>query len=253
MKRSVIGLIVVALLATGSLPAYGVLLVRESEYLSASYGYGGSDWSTISANLDAATAFSVTEVANFDDAGLVASADALWIDLGELGAGASLSAAETTNITNFIASGKRVVMIGENNGWADWNNLILGLVGGAFSGTNHSGNITAVVANELTDSADTVNVPYGGVAGGTAVGGTALYSKNVITLWDDNVLTVLDVNMFSDTYIGVSDNAEFAQNTVDWVAASGKGVIPEPSTVIIWSLLGALGITFGWYRKRKVA
>ncbi len=27
--------------------------------------------------------------------------------------------------------------------------------------------------------------------------------------------------------------------------------IPEPSTLIIWSLLGALGIAVGWYRKRK--
>jgi len=28
-------------------------------------------------------------------------------------------------------------------------------------------------------------------------------------------------------------------------------VIPEPSTVVIWSLLAALGITVGWYRKRR--
>ena len=28
--------------------------------------------------------------------------------------------------------------------------------------------------------------------------------------------------------------------------------IPEPSTLIIWSLLGAVGITVGWYRRRKV-
>jgi hypothetical protein len=27
--------------------------------------------------------------------------------------------------------------------------------------------------------------------------------------------------------------------------------IPEPSTFIIWSLLGALGITIGWWRRRK--
>ncbi len=27
--------------------------------------------------------------------------------------------------------------------------------------------------------------------------------------------------------------------------------IPEPSTFIIWSLLGALGITVGWWRRRK--
>jgi hypothetical protein len=29
--------------------------------------------------------------------------------------------------------------------------------------------------------------------------------------------------------------------------------IPEPSTLIIWSLLGSLGIGFGWWRRRKAA
>ena len=35
---------------------------------------------------------------------------------------------------------------------------------------------------------------------------------------------------------------------------SSASVIPEPSTFIIWSLLGALGLTFGsWRRKRRAA
>ncbi len=29
--------------------------------------------------------------------------------------------------------------------------------------------------------------------------------------------------------------------------------IPEPSTVIIWSLLGTFGVAFGWYRRRRTA
>jgi len=33
----------------------------------------------------------------------------------------------------------------------------------------------------------------------------------------------------------------------------GGGVIPEPSTLIVWSLLGALGITVGWWRRRRKA
>ena len=30
-------------------------------------------------------------------------------------------------------------------------------------------------------------------------------------------------------------------------------IIPEPSTLIIWSLLGGLGIALGWCRRRKPA
>ena len=30
-----------------------------------------------------------------------------------------------------------------------------------------------------------------------------------------------------------------------------ENVIPEPSTLIVWSLLGALGVTVGWWRRRR--
>ena len=30
-------------------------------------------------------------------------------------------------------------------------------------------------------------------------------------------------------------------------------VIPEPASVVVWSLLAAMGLTFGWYRRRKAA
>ncbi len=31
------------------------------------------------------------------------------------------------------------------------------------------------------------------------------------------------------------------------------GAVPEPSTAIMWSLFGGLGITVGWWRRRKSA
>ena len=34
---------------------------------------------------------------------------------------------------------------------------------------------------------------------------------------------------------------------------TGDPIVPEPSTVIIWSLLGVLGITVGWWRRCKAA
>jgi hypothetical protein len=37
------------------------------------------------------------------------------------------------------------------------------------------------------------------------------------------------------------------------VVPGPPGVIPEPSTFIIWSLLGAFGFTLGWWRRRRAA
>ena len=40
---------------------------------------------------------------------------------------------------------------------------------------------------------------------------------------------------------------------VDDLSLEGSQVIPEPSTLIIWSLLGGLGTGVGWWRRRKAA
>jgi hypothetical protein len=39
---------------------------------------------------------------------------------------------------------------------------------------------------------------------------------------------------------------------MDGIAAAAP-LIPEPSTLIIWSLLGALGISAAWWRQRRAA
>jgi mannitol-specific phosphotransferase system IIBC component len=39
----------------------------------------------------------------------------------------------------------------------------------------------------------------------------------------------------------------------EWFGHALVRQIPEPSTFIIWSLLGALGITVGWWRRRRSA
>ncbi|MHB1034564.1 MAG: hypothetical protein ACYC35_25680 [Pirellulales bacterium] len=36
-------------------------------------------------------------------------------------------------------------------------------------------------------------------------------------------------------------------------ALSAIATVPEPSTLVIWSVLGTLGIALGWWRKRRVA
>jgi hypothetical protein len=41
---------------------------------------------------------------------------------------------------------------------------------------------------------------------------------------------------------------------IDGIAESiREPSVPEPATIIVWSLLAALGITIGWWRRRKAA
>ncbi len=37
------------------------------------------------------------------------------------------------------------------------------------------------------------------------------------------------------------------------LVASDVSAVPEPATLVIWSLLGALGVSIGWWRRRKAA
>lgn len=43
------------------------------------------------------------------------------------------------------------------------------------------------------------------------------------------------------------------QNVYELDTLRGTFVIPEPSAIIVWSLLGLLGITVGWHRRRQAA
>jgi len=53
--------------------------------------------------------------------------------------------------------------------------------------------------------------------------------------------------------IVILDDPVFTPVWGRWATIAGVQIqeIPEPSTVIIWSLLGAIAITVGWYRRRK--
>ena len=47
-----------------------------------------------------------------------------------------------------------------------------------------------------------------------------------------------------------SDTALTPEEMLALGGADADGVIPEPSTLIIWSLLGGLGISLGWWRRK---
>ena len=61
---------------------------------------------------------------------------------------------------------------------------------------------------------------------------------------------------YTDDNSGLANAANFVGSTdrvysIDVFGATAS--IPEPSTLIIWSLLGGLGIAFGYWRRRKAA
>jgi len=87
--------------------------VLVSHPVANAHGYGSATWTNMTNTLDSATNNSVTVVSLLNDFGQMLHYDAIWVD--SRGPSGSLSTAETANITNYISTGRRVVMMGEND------------------------------------------------------------------------------------------------------------------------------------------
>ena len=222
----------VVLVAVGNAHA-GSVLVRDGQY--GGYGYGNSQWGNMTAAMDTATGGNVTVTANLLNLANMLTYDALWVDI--IGVGATLGAAEINNIAAYIATGRCVVMIGENSNWSGWNSQITALGGGSYAGGGFNGTTNTALAHDLTAGVSAIYAP----AAGVAVGGTSLFDDNVATLWDGvNLLSILDTNIFSNSYWGSADNAVFARNVAEAIAnCDGGGDIPEPTTLVMLALAGA--------------
>ena len=62
------------------------------------------------------------------------------------------------------------------------------------------------------------------------------------------------INANEDLYVGIYFNTpqyRFPQTETARVEYFSAEVVPEEEAIVVWTILGALAITFGWIRKRK--
>jgi len=220
-------------------PAATSLLIEQTGPY-AGYGYGLTSWTGMSTALN--NAFGAGNItvnsAPLNNLSYLLSFDRLWITPPN--PGGSLTAAEISNVQAFIATGRRVVLLGENNSWAAWNTSILLTVGGTYSGVETSDTLTPAITHPLTAGVTSLHTIADGLAG-IAAGGTSVFNENVATLWggSQSVLSLLSVNVMDDS----TGNPQFRVNMAQWLVA-----VPEPTTLALLGL-GALALLIS--RRRK--
>jgi len=236
-------------IAATAQPRLGVV---RGNYTDSDLTYGTPGWSRVTGALNAGFggAANVEVLDDLTDAD-VSGVDALWIDLRRQSN--VLSSAERSIFESFVASGRRVVVIGENIGWQTWDNSFLQSLGGAFAGQQF-GVLSVALAHPLTSG---LLDGFRTSSAGSTTGGTSLFSANVATLWGagQNVLTLLDASAIDDgdwfdpIRGGDSDQARFVRNTSAWLASPAATVVPEPATVVL--LGGGLVFLFIAGRARR--
>ncbi len=233
-------LLALALLgAPARLGAVTLLVNQTAPY--GGYGYGLGWWNGMTADLnDAFGAGNVTVNASpLDNLSYLMSFDRLWLT-ERMDDGSALSALEIANIEAFIATGRRVVLVGENTSWTNWDISILQTVGGTFSGTEvMDAVLTPAIAHPLTVGATDVVAR----ADGLAVGGTPVFDQNIVTLWGDsqNVVTMLSANIIDDSYGAAPGNVQFKKNLAGWLAG-GAAKAPDGASTVLLIGLGAVGL-----------
>jgi hypothetical protein len=223
MKSKICVAFVAMLMVAGPVSAVNLVVIQGVDPFASRF-YGGSGWTDLTAEIDS-TFSSVTVLPDASNLAAILAADRLWVDQRWLGG--LLTQQEIDNITAFVSTGRRAVFIGENDLWADWNNQILGIVGGSHAGTS-SGTANSLGTDPILNFGITaITLPTAGVA----AGGTHLFDINWSTLWG-NVVTVLDINVWENW---TGDNAQYGRNVVEWLH------VPSPGALAVFgiALVGA--------------
>ncbi|MGO9110861.1 MAG: PEP-CTERM sorting domain-containing protein [Thermoguttaceae bacterium] len=114
--------------------------------------------------------------------------------------------------------------------------------------------------NGVGYTADVYSNPSLNVAYDSLDGGAGVANHNHIYSTSYTTGGVLDHSIPSGTYVAFEDlpfpNSDynyFDDTFVFTNVGTTTSTIPEPSTLIVWSLLGTFAVGLGWWRKRKAA
>lgn len=225
----------------------GTILYNQAGVLS---GYRATNSTAFTAAFD--TAFDGTPIltSDFSNATQVMSADLVFVNVANRLSG--LSATEQTNLQAFAATGKPVIMLGDNYlNFQTWNASILTPFGGVpFAFTANTPGLPFKVNDHpltlgLDVLPDTVN------PGTIFSGGFPLwksdYSPNPYTVGalfgpSDNVLILLE--------LGPLNNTTLATNMGSWASTLGStnNAVPSPSSISLFAAAGLLALA----RRRRV-
>lgn len=235
-----------------SLAQAASLYVTNTGYIDQSHGYQGSSKDQFSGYLD--NEFGTVSTGGLNDLQAMLEHDALWVTLHDQSR--VLTTQETSNLDAFIATGRRVLMVGEHDSWDVWNTSMLSVVGATAVNYNPlgccSGTASSVATHELLTGVSTVKFQAGGIIDDVG-SGLLLFDQAVAALWGDNVLGLMDLSFITDpqygqgsTNITAGDNAQFASNTATWLA--GSAAVPVPAAA--W-LFGSALTGLGFLRRRR--
>lgn len=229
MKKHAFGVIaIVGLLMAGSAQAM-TIMYNPAGVLS---GYKAANSTAFTNAFDAAFSGTAVSTADFTDLAQVMAADAIFVNIR--GAISSLSITEQTNLQSFAATGKPLMILGDNHlNFGTWNASVLS----PFGGTNYaySANTLGVVV-KVNDHALTAGLdilPDTNNPGTIQTGGFPLwqstYSWNPYPVGalfgsEQNVLILLE--------LGPLNNVTLGGNMGGW-AKSTALAIPEPSSAIL--------------------
>ena len=235
----------------------------------------GSAMKTI---LQAGGANTIETVSSLSAASMsLTSYDAIWVsnNVATTLAGSSLAGGDVTGLTNFLAAGKKVVMLGDKatTYFSTYDNSILGVVGGAYAS-----NVAAVATlkgNTLAAPSDQI-LTSGLTGSGVSFGGYSLFltgSGSPEVLFNDGAVTpvdvpiaglfhsgggealvILDANWMASSgsiNITTNQNTDFAHNILAWLSDPPASEAPEPASLALFGfgLLGMMGLGL---RRRRV-